>query len=273
MIATASRLMPRSIATLTRNRHLISQLVAREFAARYRGSVLGIFWAVVTPLVMVLVFTFIFGVVFQARWGPGEDGTGDFALNLLVGLMIHTIFAEAFIRAPTLILSQPSYVKKVVFPLEILPVVAVASALVTAAIGLCVVVVVNLFVNGVVAPTLVFLPLVIAPYALLVCGLVLFVSAVGVFVRDLGQIVSLISTVALFISPVFYPASAVPEGFRTYIYLNPLSFIVEQARAVVLYDRLPDFAGLALYAMAALAVAAAGLLWFQATRKGFADVV
>lgn len=273
MISIASQTMPRYIATLTRNRHLISQLVVREFAARYRGSVLGIFWAVVTPLVMVLVFTFIFGVVFQARWGLGEGGTGDFALNLLAGLMIHTIFAEAFTRAPTLILSQPSYVKKVVFPLEILPVVAVVSALVTAAIGLCVVVVVNLFVNGTVAPTLVFLPLVIAPYALLVCGLVLFVSAVGVFVRDLGQIVSLISTVTLFISPVFYPATAVPEGFRTFIYLNPLSFIIEQARAVVLYNQLPDFAGLGLYALAALAVASAGLLWFQATRKGFADVV
>jgi lipopolysaccharide transport system permease protein len=259
--------------TVWRYWNLISRLIGREFKARYRGSVLGVVWAILTPVFTVLVFTFVFSVVFKTRWGAQNASNGSFVVILLLGLTINNIFAESIARAPGVIVANLSYVKKVVFPLEVLPVVVVIGSLVNACFALAIVIVANFFITGVVHPTLVFLPLVLAPYILLVIGVTLFFSSVGVFIRDLGQIVGLLITIMLFMTPIFYPLSSVPEPYRRLLYLNPLTFTVEQARAVSLFGALPDWRGICLYSAGAVAVLAAGLFWFQRTRNGFADVM
>lgn len=259
--------------TLWRYWNLISRLIGREFSARYRGSLLGVVWAILTPLLTVLVFTFVFSVVFKTKWGVHTASNGSFVVILLLGLTINNIFAESISRAPTVIVSNLSYVKKVVFPLEVLPVVVVIGSLVNASFALAVVIIANFFITGVVHPTLLFLPLVLAPYLLLVVGVTMFFSSIGVFIRDLGQVVGLLVTILLFMTPIFYPLSSVPEPYRRLLYLNPLTFTVEQARGVALFGLAPDWAGISLYSAGAVAVLAAGLFWFQRTRNGFADVM
>jgi lipopolysaccharide transport system permease protein len=261
------------VATLTRYRDLIGRLVRRDFSAKYRGSMLGVVWAVVTPLLMVTVFVFVFGVVFQARWGSESMPRASFTVTFLLGMMVHGIFAEALARAPSAVLGNPAYVKKVVFPLEILPVVIVLNALVSAAIGLTIVLIIHLLLSGTVEPTLVLLPLVLAPYVLTVLGFVYFVGSIGVYFRDISHIIGLVTLASMFMAPIFYPIAAVPEAFRTLLYLNPLTFPVEQARAVALYGQAPDWLGLGIYTAVGVAFAWLGFAWFQKTRRGFADVV
>jgi homopolymeric O-antigen transport system permease protein len=261
------------VAILGRYRDLIGRLVVREFSAKYRGSMLGVIWAVVTPLMMVTVFVFVFGVVFQARWGSESTPKASFTVTFLLGMMVHGIFAEALARAPSAVLGNPAYVKKVVFPLEILPVVIVLNALVTAAIGLAIVLIIHLVLSGTVEPTLPLLPLVLAPFVLMVLGLVYFVGSIGVYFRDVSQIIGLVTLASMFMAPIFYPIAAVPEAFRTLLYLNPLTFPVEQARGVALYGQAPDWSGLAIYTAAGAGLAWLGYAWFQKTRKGFADVI
>jgi lipopolysaccharide transport system permease protein len=259
--------------SLRRHSDLISQLVRREFAQRYRGSVLGALWAFVTPLIMVMVYTFVFTVVFPTRWGAAEAAETNFVVIYLVGALIHGLFAEAVGRAPHLIVGQANYVKKVVFPLEILPIVVVAGALITAAIGFAIAVLLNLILAHTVQWTAIFLPVILIPYLLLLLGMVLLISALGVYLRDLGQAMGVIITLMLFLTPVFYPITAVPERFRTYIYLNPLTFIVEQAREVTLFGHLPNWSLLAVYTVCSLAFCWFGLFVFQRARGGFADVL
>jgi lipopolysaccharide transport system permease protein len=252
---------------------LISQLVRREFAQRYRGSVLGVLWAFVTPLLMVMVYTFVFTVVFPTRWGGAEVAETNFVVIYLVGAVIHGLFAEAVGRAPNLIVAQANYVKKVVFPLEILPIVVVASALITATIGFVIAVLLNLVLAHTVQWTSIFLPVILIPYLVLLLGMVLLISALGVYLRDLGQAMGVIITLTLFLTPVFYPIAAVPERFRAYLYLNPLTFVVEQTREVMLFGHLPHWSMLAVYTLCSLIFCWFGLFVFQRARGGFADVL
>ncbi|WP_164940694.1 ABC transporter permease [Bradyrhizobium zhanjiangense] len=263
----------RMVGTLLSYRGLIGRLLVREFSAKYRGSIMGVLWAVVTPLVMALVFLFVFGVVFQSRWGVEQAQKATFTVTLLIGMVVHGIFSEALSRSPTIVLGNPSFVKKVVFPLEILPIVAVLNALVTASIGLAIVVIVHFAMSGTFSPTLPLLPLVLLPYLLAVLGLVYFLSSVGVYLRDLMQLTGLITMASMFMTPIFYPITAVPEPYRTVLYLNPVTFAVEQARGVALYGEPPDWQGLAIFTLAGAALAWLGYAWFQKTRKGFADVL
>jgi len=256
-----------------RHGDLISQLVRREFAQRYRGSMLGGLWAFVTPLVMVMVYTFVFTVVFPTRWGTADVAETNFVVIYLVGAITHGLFAEALGRAPNLIVSQANYVKKVVFPLEVLPIVVVVGALITATIGFVIAIILNLVLAHAVQWTAIFLPLILIPYLVLLLGMVLLISALGVYLRDLGQATGVFITLALFLTPVFYPITAVPERFRLYIYLNPLTFVVEQAREVVLFGHLPNWTLLGLYALGSLAFCWVGLFVFQRARGGFADVL
>lgn len=256
------------------HRDLIARLIGREFSQRFRGNLLGVAWAVLTPLLTALMFSFVFGSVFRSRWGAaGPASHADFTVIFLTGLVAHGMFAETLQRAPTLVLSNASYVKRVVFPLEILPVVAAGTALVNAAIGICIVIVLNLFVNQTVQPTLLLLPFVALPYLLLVTGVILFVSAAGVFLRDLSQLVGFVITATMFLTPIFYPMDSVPPTFRRLMWLNPLTFVVEQARAVVIFGQSPNWLGLLLYTAGATALLSAGFWWFQRIRNGFADVI
>lgn len=259
--------------SLWSHRDLIVQMTRREVVGRYRGSVMGLTWSFFNPILMLVVYTFVFSVVFKAKWGTGDESKYSFAIALFVGMIVHGLFAEMVNRAPALILSNVNYVKKVIFPLEILPVIGLGAALFHTLISLGVLLAAILLINGSLAWTIVFFPLILLPLLIATLGVAWFLASLGVFVRDVGQTVGIFTTVLMFVSPVFYPISALPEKFQFWMMLNPLTFIIEQSRAVMIFGRLPDWAGLGIYTAASLAMAWAGYWWFQKTRKGFADVL
>lgn len=259
-------------ASLVQHRHLIWRLLTREVTQRFQGSALGLVWVILTPLLTATIFTLVFSQVFQARWA-GQSGTFDFALLLLVGMAVHALFAEAISRAPTLIVSQPSYVTKVVFPIEILPVVTVLAAVVNTLAMTVIVLLGQLLLKGVLHPTAVFLPLVLLPFMVFVCAATMLLCACGVFLRDLGPLTALLVTGSLFLTPIFFPLDAVQGLFATAMRLNPLTSIVEQSRTVLLHGGLPDFLSLGLYLLCALLSLAIAFWAFQRLRPGFADVL
>ncbi len=261
--------------SLWRNRYLIWQMSRREVLGRYRGSILGLTWSFFYPVLMLAVYTFVFSVVFRMRWGGlgVAEGKAQFAIILFVGLIVHALLAEVLNRAPSLILSNPSYVKKVVFPLEVLPVVAMGSALFHAFISLLVLMMAMLLTGVAISATALLLPLILLPLVILVLGLAWLLSSLGVYLRDVGQTIGVVTSVMLFLAPVFYPLDALPEQYRPWLYLNPLTFVIEQARAVLVWGRAPYYPGLVFYWLVALVVAWGGYLWFQKTRQGFADVL
>ena len=262
------------IKSLWRNRNLIVQMTRREVVGRYKGSVLGLAWSFLTPILMLAVYTFVFSVVFKARWGTdGDESKTQFALVLFVGMIVHGLFAEVLNRAPGLILSNVNYVKKVVFPLDVLPVIAMGAALFHASISLAVLLIAFALFNGYLHWTVIFIPVVLLPLVILTLGVAWIFASLGVFLRDVGQTVGIITTMMLFLAPIFYPITALPEEIRPWIMANPLTFIIEEARGVVILGRMPEWTGLGIYTLAATAVAWAGFAWFQKTRKGFADVL
>lgn len=269
---------PTSLAALTRSlwrhRDLITQMTKREVVGRYRGSIMGLAWSFFNPILMLVVYTFVFSVVFKAKWGVGSDESQtSFAIVLFVGLIVYGLFAEMVNRAPGLILSNVNYVKKVIFPLEILPVIGLGAALFHTLISLGVLLAAILLIKGSLAWTAIFFPLIILPLLIATVGVSWFLASLGVFVRDVGQTVGIFTSVLMFVSPVFYPISSLPEKFQIWLMLNPLTFIIEQSRAVMVFGKLPDWRGLGIYTAASLALAWAGFWWFQKTRKGFADVL
>lgn len=271
---------PPSIAPLAmfnhlwRHRYLLVRMVKRDVAGRYRGSMLGLAWSFFHPLIMLAVYTFVFTVVFNARWGmEAEGGRGVFALQLFAGLVVHGIFAEVLTRSPSLILSNVNYVKKVVFPLAILPLVTLGSALFHAAVSLVVLLLAQLVLSATLPATFWLAPVVLLPLVVLAAGISWLLASLGVFLRDIGQTMGLLATVLLFLSPIFYPLEALPEQFHPFILLNPLTFIIEQLRLVVIAGQFPDWPGLLKYQVMATLVAWLGHGWFQKTRKGFADVL
>jgi lipopolysaccharide transport system permease protein len=260
--------------SLWRNRQLITQMSRREVAGRYKGSVMGLAWSFFNPVFMLAVYTFVFSVVFKARWGVGgEESKTKLAVVLFVGMIVHGLFAEVINRAPGLILGNVNYVKKVVFPLEILPVISMGAALFHSLVSLGVLLIAFALFNGYLHWTAVLAPLVVLPLVILILGLAWMLASVGVFLRDVGQTIGIITTVMLFLAPVFYPITALPEEMRPWIMANPLTFIIEQAREVLIWGHSPNWIGLGIYTAAATVVAWAGFAWFQKTRKGFADVL
>lgn len=256
-----------------RSRHLIWTLTRREVIGRYRGSLLGVLWAFFHPVLMLAVYTFVFGVVFRARWGEHSEGNTDIATVLFAGLIVFAVFSECVTRAPTLIVSNVNYVKKVVFPLECLPWVVMGATLFHSAMSVLVLLVLLGCLHATLPWTVLLFPIVLLPLMLLTMGCVWFLASLGVFLRDVGQAVGVLTTVLLFTCPIFYPATALPESMRPLLVLNPLTFTVEQARATLLWGEAPNWLGLALFLVVSIGVAWLGLLWFQKTRKGFADVL
>lgn len=272
---------PLSLLALLRSflgyRALIAQITKREVVGRYRGSLIGIGWSFLNPLLMLAVFTFVFSVVFQAKWGVAlegeEEGKGVFAVVLFVGLIVHALFAEILTRSPALILGNVNYVKKVIFPLEILPITAVLSALFHAAISMVVWLAAHCLLIGLPGWQIVFLPLVLLPLLVLSLGVAYILASLGVFLRDIGQTMGILATVLLFLSPVFFPIERLPEQYQPLFLANPLTFIIQQAREVLIWRGVPDFMGLLVYTGIAMVVLLVGFAWFQKTRKGFADVL
>jgi lipopolysaccharide transport system permease protein len=269
---------PKHIFTsLWQYRVLIKHMVLREVASRYKGSLLGLMWAVINPILMLAVYTFFFSVVFQSRWsGAGHLSSGskfEFAIVLYAGLLVFNLFSECIARAPSLILSNANYVKKVVFPLEVLPWVALGSALFHLLIGFGVILVFIVLAGMPLHVSALLFPLVLLPLVPMIMGLSWLLSSVGVFFRDIGQIIGMVLTALMFLSPIFYPTSALPESLQSLLYWNPLTFVIEQSRNVLIWGTLPDFGGLLLYSAVSLGVAWLGLLAFKAMRSGFADVL
>jgi homopolymeric O-antigen transport system permease protein len=262
-------------ASAWRNRELIKASVTREVLGRYRGSFLGILWSFFNPVIMLAVYTFVFSVIFKARWGVAgaSDSKTEFALVLFAGLMVFNLFAECITRAPGLILSNVNYVKKVVFPLEILPWVALGSALFHAIVSLGVWLIAYVALVGAPQATILYFPLILIPFLLLIMGVSWVLASLGVFLRDVTQVIGVITTVMMFLSPVFFPASALPEQYRYLIFINPLTPIIEQTRDVLYWGQGPDFIVVGMYLVAAAVTAWLGFAWFQKTRKGFADVL
>jgi lipopolysaccharide transport system permease protein len=262
------------LRSLWRNRQLIAQMTKREVVGRYKGSVLGIAWSFFNPLLMLTIYTFVFSVVFKARWGvnTGESKT-QFAIVLFVGMIVHGLFSEVINRAPALITSNVNFVKKVVFPLDILPSVAIGASLFHSLVSLGVLLIAFVLFNGYLNWTAIFIPFVLLPLIILTLGFAWMLASLGVFLRDLGQTTGIITMIMLFFSPIFYPVTALPVKLRPWIMANPLTFIIEQAREVLIWGHLPDWVGLGIYSLVALGVAWAGYAWFQKTRKGFADVL
>ncbi len=270
---------PTSLAALAhslwRNRHLIVQMTKREVVGRYKGSAMGLAWSFFNPVFMLVVYTFVFSEIFKIRWGGtgGDDSKTQFAVILFVGMIVLSLFSEVLNRAPSLILSNVNYVKKVVFPIEILPVITMGAALFHSLISVGVLLAAFALFNGYLHWTAILLPFVLLPLVILTTGLCWMLASLGVFLRDVGQTVGIITTLLTFLSPVFYPIASVPERFRPFIMANPLTFIIEQAREVLIWGHLPNWLGLGIYTAAATVFAWAGYAWFQKTRKGFADVL
>lgn len=261
-------------ASAWRNRQLILRMAKRDVIGRYRGSMLGIAWSFFNPLLMLAVYTFVFSVVFTARWGGGVgESKTAFAMLLFAGMIVHGLFAECLNRAPSLILSNANYVKKVIFPLEVLPWVAFASALFHASISFAVLLLAQLVLDGHLYWTVVLFPIVLLPLVLATLGLTWLTASLGVYIRDVGQVTMMFTTILLFMSGIFYPISALPPEYQEWMRFNPLSYIIVESRNTLLLGVVPDFARLSVHLAGGLAIAWLGFAWFQRSRRGFADVV
>jgi lipopolysaccharide transport system permease protein len=249
-------------------------MAKREVVGRYRGSILGLLWSFFQPLFMLAIYTFVFSMVFKAKWGATHsDSKTEFALILFAGLIVFNLFADVVNRSPDIIVANVNFVKKVVFPLELLPVIASCSALFHAFVSTGVLLTFNGIINHTFSFTVFILPIIFIPLTILILAFAWFLSSLGVYLRDVGQTVTLLTTALLFLSPIFFPPTALPEQIRPYLHLNPLTFIIEQSRKVLIWGQMPDWQGLCLYTLFATALAWLGYLWFQKTRKGFADVL
>jgi len=258
---------------ILKSRDLIFQMTKGEVIGRYRGSVLVLLWSFFNPMLMLTIYTFVFCVVFKARWGSGGESRFEFALILFAGLIVFNLFSECVNRAPSLIIGNINYVKKVIFPLEILPLVTMGAALFHGVISLGVLIVFYVLVSSSLHWTIVFAPLIILPLLLMTLGISWFLASFGVFVRDVAQAIGMLTTVLMFLSPIFFPVTALPEKYRVILYMNPLTFIIEQMRDVLIWGRLPSWSGWCAAMVLGIGVAWIGLVWFQKTRKGFADVL
>lgn len=261
------------IESAWRNRSLIRTLVKREVLGRYRGSMLGVLWSFFNPVFMLAVYTFVFSVVFKARWSAGSESRTEFALVLFAGLLIFNLFSECISRAPGLILANVNYVKKVVFPLEILPWVSLGSAVFHTLVSFGVWFLFYFVFFGVPKLTLLLFPIVLIPLMLFTIGLSWGLASLGVFLRDVGQIINMVVTVLMFLSPIFYPVSALPEKYQFYLHLNPLTVVIEQTRDVLIWGKFIAMDIFFYYLIISILISWIGFAWFQKTRKGFADVL
>ncbi len=254
-------------------RDLLNQLVWRNIESRYKGTVMGLIWMVVTPLVMLAVYTFVFGMVFKARWVGFGDSKVVFSLLLFCGMTVFNIFAESVNGSVGIVTGNPNYVKKVVFPLELLPVSAVFSACFFGLIWIGILFLgIFLFIHQFCLAA-VCLPLIFIPLILFSCGIAWFVASLGVFFRDLTYVIGIILQVLYFMTPIFYSVEMVPESFRPILFFNPLTPIVESVRLVLIYGRWPSWVNLGIVTMLSMMMFQLGYFWFMKTKRGFADVL
>lgn len=262
------------LVSLWKHRHLILQLAHREIIGRYKGSILGLGWSLINPLLVLSVYTFVFSVVFKARWGVDTGETKyDYALLMFVGIIVHSFISELFSKSPTTIITNANYVTKIVFPLEVLTIVNVLSAIFHLAVNILVLVIAISFSNLAISWTIIFTPLTLLPLIIMALGIGWTLNSLGVYLRDIGQSIPIFTTALLFLSPVFYPVTSLPEKYRDLLNINPLTFIIEQTRIVCLHGELPDFYTLGQFLLGSIIFAWISYLFFSYARKGFSDVV
>lgn len=259
--------------SLARHWRLIYEMIKREVVGRYRGAVMGLLWSFFTPVLMLVVYTFVFGVVFKSRWVGSTGSQSQFAVILFAGMMVFNLFAECINRSPGLVLANPNFVKKVIFPLEILPVVAFGSALFHFFVSALVWLLFYLVVFGPPSLDALLLPLVILPLALMCIGLSWGLASLGVYLRDVGQVIGVITTILMFLSPIFYSIESIPERFRDAMYISPITYFVEQTRDLLVWQRGMHWGAWSKVMVLSTVIAALGFAWFQKTRRGFADVL
>ncbi len=257
------------------NRSLLWQFARRDVLGRYRGSLLGLTWSFLTPLLMLGVYSFVFVGVMGQRWtGSKTDGGLEFALQVFAGLLVFNLFSEVAGKAPNLIVEQPNLIKKVIFPVELLSWVTVLSGIFHLLISTGTLLLVLLVARGSLPLTTVALPLVLLPFIPFLLGIGWLLSAIGVFVRDVGNVIAMVVSLIMFMSPVFYSVKSLTNPhLQFWMGLNPLTLIIEQVRAVLLLGEWPDWGALGLYGLVAGAFAVLAATFFQLTRKGFADVL
>lgn len=262
----------KALTSLRHHQHLIRMMVRRELAARYRGTVMGVFWSILHPLALLGLYTFVFSVILKVRFGS-DGSTTTFALYLFCGMLPWLAFSEGVARSTSVILENANLVKKVVFPLEILPLNVVASALVTQAVGTLVLLAAALLKG--VEPTWFWLlaPLLVIPQFLWTLGLGWFLASLGVYLRDVGQFIGLALTAWMFVTPIMYAETLIPAKYHTLMLLNPLATLIHGYRMLILEGQLPAFRPLAFTSLVGACVFLAGYAWFKKTQKGFADVL
>lgn len=256
------------------HRNLLFNLAKRETIGKYKESLFGSLWSVLNPLLMLVIFTFVFTNIFKSRWGVSVDtGSISYSVILFAGLIVFNLFSECFGKAPTIIISNQNFVKKIIFPLEILPIVALLSALVQACISFAILLIYILIESGSIPWTAIMLPAALLPYLIFLLGLMYCLSATGVYIRDIGQTIGIATTGVMFMSPIFFPASSFPERWRFLAYYNPLTYPIEQTRDLLIFGKGIDWSIWSIYVVCSVVFCAFGYAWFQKLRAGFADVL
>lgn len=260
-------------ASLIRHRSLVWELSKREVLGRYRGASFGLAWSVISPFLMLAVYAFAFGEVLKSRWPHSAGGDHSYAVILFVGLIVHGFFSECITRASTLIIANPNFVKRVVFPLDILPWPMVLSALFHTLVNTGVLALLMLVVEHRLHATIILLPLIFLPLMLLTLGVSWFLASIGVYFRDISQVMPVVATALLFLSSAVVPVSILPKELQTLFYLNPLTFFIDEARVVALVGGMPNWWALGIATVVGVLTAWLGHAWFMATQRGFADVL
>jgi lipopolysaccharide transport system permease protein len=263
------------VATIWRNRGLIRVMVRRDILGRYRGSFAGAFWTLINPLLLMLTYFFVFGLVLRSRI-EGDPSRSGFGLYFLAGILPWLAVSEALGRAPSVILEHRNFVKKLVFAVETLPVNLVASGLVSELFAVLLFGVFLLLLRGGVPPAAIWLPMLLIPQILLTLGLSWFLGALGVFVRDLGHVAGFLLTIWFFLTPICYPETslgALPHSATLLLSKNPMYVLVQGYRAILLHNRAPAFGPLWKLWLLSAAAFLLGHAWFHRLRKSFADIL
>ncbi len=261
------------VRTWFANRELIGALARREVLERYRGSILGMTWSFVNPLILMLIYTVVFSVVQRMQWIQTRAGFGDFAIMVYSGLIAFNFFSEMMAKSVRVIVNSPNYVKRIAFPVEILPCVLAGGALFHAAASWIILLAGTWLMTGTLHATALLLPVVWIPLVVCALAISLFLSAVGVFIRDTEYIVGLALSILFFLTPIFYSTDRVPQALQWILFINPVAYASENTRKVCILGLAPNWGSwLALLGVGLLFLAVfAG--WFRVIKKRFPDVL